>query len=29
MQMKLLGNINVDFGVIDPQLLKFTVSGRY
>jgi hypothetical protein len=29
MQMKLLGITNVDFGVTDQQLIKFSVSGRY
>jgi hypothetical protein len=29
MQMKLLGITGVDFGVIDQQLIKFSVSGRY
>jgi hypothetical protein len=29
MQMQLLGNINVDFDVIDRGLIKFCISGRY
>jgi hypothetical protein len=29
MQMKLLGITNVDSGVIDQQLIRFSVSGRY
>jgi hypothetical protein len=29
MLMKLLGITNVDFGIIDQQLIKFSVSGRY
>jgi hypothetical protein len=29
MQMKLLGITNVDSGVIDQQLIKFSISGRY
>jgi hypothetical protein len=29
MQMKLLGITNVDFGIIDQLLIKFSVSGRY
>jgi hypothetical protein len=29
MQTKLLGITNADFGVIDQQLIKFSVSGKY
>jgi hypothetical protein len=29
MQMKLLGITNVDSGIIDQLLIKFSVSGRY
>jgi hypothetical protein len=29
MLMKILGITNVDFGVIDQRLIKFSISGRY
>jgi hypothetical protein len=29
MQMKLLGTTNVDFGLTDQRLIRFSISGRY
>jgi hypothetical protein len=29
MQMKLWGNITMDFDVIDERQIKFSISGRY
>jgi hypothetical protein len=29
MQMKLLGITNLNFGIIDQRLIKFSVTGRY